>query len=152
MVEDEVASFDNTVAGKAGVMHRLAGGFAVVKLSKAPAAARGVSARVLDHELDTVLGWPRHERLSAAKGFAAFLQRVVAPGEAGHNCAVRVRKLLVPRGLERYVVAQNGAQVVEAAFLVSHGDQPPLAVPGGNFYAEEGRCIVFGMPCCERQG
>src|SRR5882672_10284889 len=42
MVEDKVASFDDRVAGKAGVVHRLAGGFAVVKLSKPPAAGRGV--------------------------------------------------------------------------------------------------------------
>src|SRR5262245_46078552 len=32
-VEDKVASFDGLVAGKAGVVHRLVGGFAVVKVS-----------------------------------------------------------------------------------------------------------------------
>jgi uncharacterized protein (DUF1330 family) len=41
-VEDEVASLDDLVAGKAGVVHRLAGGFAAVKLSEPPAAGRGV--------------------------------------------------------------------------------------------------------------
>jgi hypothetical protein len=41
-VEDKVASFDGLVARKAGVVHRLAGGFAVVKLSVLPAAGRGV--------------------------------------------------------------------------------------------------------------
>jgi hypothetical protein len=41
-VEDKVASFDGRVAGKAGVVHPLAGGFAVVKLSEPPAAGRGV--------------------------------------------------------------------------------------------------------------
>src|SRR5260370_22170198 len=41
-VEDKVPSFDGLVAGKAGVMHRLVGGFAVVKLSEPPAAGRGV--------------------------------------------------------------------------------------------------------------
>src|SRR5262249_18850022 len=39
-VEDEVASLDGLVAGKAGVVHRLAGGFAAVKLSEPPAAGR----------------------------------------------------------------------------------------------------------------
>jgi hypothetical protein len=41
-VEDKVASFDGLVAGKAGVVHRLVGGFAVVKVSEPPAAGRGV--------------------------------------------------------------------------------------------------------------
>src|SRR5687767_10068924 len=40
--EDEVASFDSMVAGKAGVEHRLVGGFAVVELSEPPAARRRV--------------------------------------------------------------------------------------------------------------
>src|SRR5262245_17436455 len=50
-VEDKVARFDDLVAGKAGVVRRLAGGFAVVELSETPAARGGVFARVLDHEL-----------------------------------------------------------------------------------------------------
>src|SRR5262249_45596450 len=41
-VEDKVASLDDLVAGKAGVVHRLAGGFAAVRLSEPPAAGRGV--------------------------------------------------------------------------------------------------------------
>ena len=112
MVEDKVASFDDRVAGKAGVVHRLVGGFAVVKLSEPPAAGRGVFSRVLDHELNPVLGRPGHERLGMAKGFAALLQRVVTPGEPGNDCAIRERKLPFPGGLDRYVVAQNGPQIV----------------------------------------
>jgi len=34
-VENNVAGFDDLVAGKAGVVHRFVGGFAVVKLSEA---------------------------------------------------------------------------------------------------------------------
>ena len=43
-VEDKVASFDDRVAGKAGVLHRRVGRFAVVKLSETPAACRGIFA------------------------------------------------------------------------------------------------------------
>src|SRR5262245_52555349 len=40
--EDKVASLDGLVARKAGVVHRLVGGFAVVEVSEPPAAGRGV--------------------------------------------------------------------------------------------------------------
>jgi hypothetical protein len=40
--EDKVANFGGLVARKAGVVHRLVGGFAVVKLSEPPATGRGV--------------------------------------------------------------------------------------------------------------
>ena len=41
-VEDKVARLGDLVAGKAGVVHRLAGGFAIVKVSEPPTAGRGV--------------------------------------------------------------------------------------------------------------
>ena len=41
-VEDEVAGFDDLMAGKAGIVHRLTGGLAVVKVGEPPAAGRGV--------------------------------------------------------------------------------------------------------------
>ena len=72
-----------------------------------------------------------------AKGLGASLQRVVAPGEPGNDCAVRERKLPFPVGLDGYIVAQNGAQIVEVAFFVGHGDQPPVAVTGGNLDSED---------------
>src|SRR5512144_1167560 len=97
----EAALVDDRVAGKAGVVHRLVGGFVVVKVSEPPAAGRGV----LDHKLNPVLGWPGHERLETAKGFATFLQRDVIPGEPGNDGAVREWKLPFPVGLDRYVVA-----------------------------------------------
>src|SRR5512147_422455 len=98
----EAALVDDRVAGKAGVVHRLVGGFAVVKVSEPPAAGRGV----LDHKLNPVLGWPGHERLETAKGFATFLQRDVIPGEPGNDGAVREWKLPFPVGLDRYVVVK----------------------------------------------
>jgi hypothetical protein len=109
-------------------VRRLVGGFPVVKLSEPLATGRGVFFRVLDHELNPVLGWPGRERLETAKGFAAFLPRDVTPGELGNDCPVRERKFPFPVGLDRYVVAENGAQIVEVAFFVSHRDQPPVAV------------------------
>ncbi len=41
-VEDKISSLDGRVAGKAGVVHRLTGGFAIVKMGEPPAASRGV--------------------------------------------------------------------------------------------------------------
>jgi len=96
------------VAGKTGFVHRLIGGFAVVKLSEHPAAARGIFSRVLDHKLNPVRGGLGHERLGTAKGFVISLRRDVTPGEPGNDCAVGERKLPFPVGLDRYVVAQNG--------------------------------------------
>ncbi len=49
-----------------------------------------------------------------------------------------------PVGLDRYVIAQNGPQIVEAAFFVGHGDQPPVAVSGGNFDAKDRGAFVIG--------
>src|SRR4029077_15130826 len=87
-----------------------------------------------------------------AKGFAAFLQRIVTPGEPGNDRAVRERKLSFPGSPDRKVVTQNCAQVVEIALFVGHGDQFPVTISGGNFYTEDWRCFVFGMPGRERQG
>jgi hypothetical protein len=39
----------------------------------------------------------------------------------------------------RYVVAQNGAQIIEVAFFVGRGDQPPAAVSGGFWLRRSGR-------------
>jgi hypothetical protein len=46
---------------------------------------------------------------------------------------------------DRYVVAQNGAKIVEVAFFVSHGDQPPVAVPGGNTASEDRASLAIGL-------
>src|SRR6266568_7475126 len=64
-------------------------------------------------------------------------QRDVIPSKPGSDCAVRERKLAFPIGLDRYIVAQNGAKIVEVAFFVGHGDQPPVVVSGGNFDSED---------------
>jgi len=62
---------------------------------------------------------------------------------------VRVRKLPFPGGLDRYVVAQNGAQIVEFAFFVGHGDQPPVAVSGGILTPKIGAASPSACPDAE---
>src|ERR1700738_3080642 len=144
MGEDKVASFDGHVTGKARVVQRLIGGFTVFKLCEPPAARRGVFYGVLDHKL-SVRGGSGHERLGTAKDFVVLLRRDVAPGEPGNDCAVRERKLPFPVGLDRHVIAQNGPQIVEFAFFVGHGDQPPVAVSGGNFDSEDRGSLSIGV-------
>jgi hypothetical protein len=74
--------------------------------------------------------------LATAKGFVVFFRRDVIPGYSGDDCAVRERKLPLPIGLDRFIVAQNRADIVEVAFFVGHGDEPPIAVSGGHFFTK----------------
>src|SRR5580698_82073 len=53
--------------------------------------------------------------------------------QGGNDRAVRVRKLPIPVGLERYIVAQDGAYTVEAPCFMRRGDPSPLAVPVRDF-------------------
>src|SRR5262249_19252514 len=135
--EDEVARFDGLVAGKAGGVHRLVGGCAVVKLREPPTAGRGGFYRVLDHKLHPVLGGPGHERLGTAKDGGVFRRRVITRGEPGNSGAIGERQRPVPVSRDRDVIAKKGAQIVEVAFFVRHGDQPPVAVSGGDGDAKE---------------
>jgi len=79
MREDKVTSFSGLVAREAGSERRRGIRFAVFKLSKPPAARRGVFFRIFYHELNVRDG-PGDERLGAAKGFVVFLRRNVTPG------------------------------------------------------------------------
>src|SRR5258708_7955068 len=63
----------------------------------------------------------------------------------GNDVAI---KLPFPGGLDRYVVAQNGAQIVEVAFFVGHGDQPPLAISGGGFHSGDRSGLSVGWSRC----
>src|SRR5437899_3283393 len=79
----------------------------------------------------------------AAASPARTPQGLRSPRRLGAGPGVTVRKLPFSGGLDRYVVAQNGAQIVEVAFFVGHGDQPPVAVSGGDFDSEDrGRLII----------
>jgi hypothetical protein len=68
--------------------------------------------------------------------------------QSGYDCAVRERKFLFAVGLDRYIVAQNGTQAVEIALFVGHGDQPSVAVSGGDFvYEDLGALSTFLSKC-----
>jgi hypothetical protein len=97
---------------------------------------RGVLFGVLDHKLN-VRGRPGNERLGAAEDFVVFVRRGVSPVHGGNDCAVREGKLPFPIGLDCYIVAQLGAQTVEVAGFVGHGDHRPVAVAGGHFGYED---------------
>jgi hypothetical protein len=91
---------------KAGIVHRLRGAFAVVKLSEPPA-------------------------------------------EPGNDCATGERRFSFPVGLDRNVVAQIGAQIVEVAFFLGHGDQPPVAVSERDFDSEDRGDLSIGLIICK---
>ena len=67
-----------------------------------------------------------------------FLRVCQTPHEQDAG-VVGERRLPFPLGLDRYIVAQNGTYIVEIAFIVGHGDQPPVAVSGGKV-ASGNRC------------
>src|ERR1700733_7003747 len=52
----------------------------------------------------------------------------------------------LPGGLDRYVVAENGADIVEATFFVSHGNQSPVAAFGRDFAAKDWRASSPDRP------
>ena len=147
MSEDKVASFGRLVAGKAVLRHHV-DGFTIAKLSEPPAAGRGVFSRVFDHELN-VRGQAGDERLGMAKDFIIFLRRDITPREPGNNCAVRERKCSISIRLDRYVVAENGAYIVETALFMGYGNQSPIAVTRWKFAAEDKSAPVIGARCRE---
>src|SRR4051812_28352760 len=63
--EDEVPELRRLVARETGFVRCFIRGLAVVELSKPPAAGRGVSHRILNHELDSILGRSCDEGLRA---------------------------------------------------------------------------------------
>src|ERR1700722_8219241 len=142
--EDKVTVFGKRMAGKAGRLHRRIGGFAVLELCEPPAARRGVLSRVLDVELN-VDGGTGDKRLGMAEDFVVFGRRNVTPGESDNYCAVRIRQLSLPEGLDGYVVAENDAKVIVAAGFVGHGDDSPVAVSGRNFDSEDRRSLFRRM-------
>jgi hypothetical protein len=90
----------------------------------------------------------RHERLETAQDFAAFLQRDGNPFEPGNDCGIGDRRFSFPVGLDRNVVAQIGAQIVEVAFFLGHGDQPAVAVSERDFDSEDRGDLSIGLIFC----
>jgi hypothetical protein len=110
MREDEVASLGLIVAGETGFHGCRGRGFAVYESSEPPAARRGVLGGVFDHKLN-VRGGARDERLGLAKDLVVFRRRDVTIVQSSNDRAVRVWKLALAVGLDRHIVAQNGANL-----------------------------------------
>src|SRR5712691_6688999 len=93
-----------------------------------------------------------HERLITTKDLVVFLGRNVTIVQSGNDCAVREQELPFAVSLDRDIVAQNGSKTVKVAFFVGHGDQPPVAVSGGNFGYEDRRGFLSrGVSRCPRR-
>src|SRR6185436_2511481 len=139
------------MAGEASFHQCPVNWFAVaVEVTEPPTSSRGVLLGVLDHKLN--VRWrPGNERLGTAKDFVVFLRRDVTIVQSCNDCALRERKLPFPVGLDRYIITQNGSETVEVAFFVGHGDQPPVAVSGGNFGYEDRGGLLIGVSRCGRR-
>jgi hypothetical protein len=66
--------------------------------------------------------------------------------QSSNDCAVRVRELAFTEGVERYIVAQHGAQTVEVACFMGRGDPLPVAVPVRDFGNEDGCGLPSACP------
>src|SRR5262245_4799131 len=110
------------MAWEAALHGCLVGRFAVLTEGRVSPTADGrVFFRILDHELQVgIRGRASHERLVTAKGFVVFLRGDVAPGDSAYDSTFRERKLALPIRLDRYVVPENGANIIEVASFVGH--------------------------------
>src|SRR5271165_581143 len=135
--EDIVAILHRRVAGEAGLVQRLVARLSAFKVSESPAARRGVLLCVFNHELN-IHGGPDYERLRAGEwagqDFIVVFRRNASPMNSGNNGAVWERDRSFLKGLDRYIVAELGAQLVGLAWYqeLGHGDQFPIAVSGGD--------------------
>src|SRR5215469_17199754 len=144
MCEDQIGQYGLLVAGEAGLHKRGIARLAIgVEVSEPPATRCGVLGCVLDHKLN-IRGLARDKRLGTAKDSVIFLGRGVSVMQSGNDRAVWEWKFPVPKGFDRYTVAQNGTQTIEVAPLMRHGDEPPVAVSGGNL-GNKDRGLLFGM-------
>jgi TolB-like protein/Flp pilus assembly protein TadD len=71
--------------------------------------------------------------------------------QRSNDSAVRERELPIPVGLERYLVAQDGAYTVEVACFMGRGDPFPVAVPVRDF-GNEGRAPTRVSCCRGKEG
>src|ERR1700722_10034896 len=132
---------------KTGLGLRLVYRFTVCELTKSPASGCGVPFRILDHELH--VSWrPGNERLLTTKDFVVLLGRNVFPSQTGNNCSIWKWKLCFPKSLDRLIVAQDGANIVEIACLVGYGDQFPVPVSSRNSYLVVRRSFFVGVSSC----
>src|SRR5690349_15197986 len=132
--EEEIPSLDRLVAGIAGRHLRLGRRLSVlVELGVSPASRRGVFPGVLDHELEVPVGRVAgHPGLLAAEDLVVLLGRRELPSDPRDDRAVRERQRLVAIRLDRDVVAEDRADVVQRPGLVGDRHEPPVAVALGN--------------------
>src|SRR5258708_18134061 len=142
--KDEIVVFHvGRMAGETffvlGLAHRLA----VDELAEAPAACRGVSVRVFDHEL--------HRRGRAGDEDAVELgRRHMRPRELGQDRPIREGERAGPIRRHRDRVAEDAAQLVKAR-RVRGGDQLPLPVSGRDLDPEDRRGLVVRSSGRERE-
>src|SRR3954469_24158297 len=138
------------MAGEACLHQSLAAiGLAVFKLTVAPAARVGVFLRILDTEL-SVCGGSGDEGLGLPEDGVVFVRGDVFPSQSSDDRAVREGARSIFIGLDRDVVSENGAKIVEAACFVSHADHLPVAIAGRYPDAENGRGLVVAASGGER--
>src|SRR5437868_5942754 len=161
--EDKVVIFGRRVAGKAGLVHGFAIGLAVGELRKSPASGRGIFLRILDHELNVARragDGGRGEKLSdlllrhalllgsGAEGLVVFLRCHLVIGEAGDDGAIGERTRTVPIGLDRDVIAELDAQIVERCAYLRKRNHAPVAIPVGKFDAVDRGDVTLSLTKC----
>jgi hypothetical protein len=113
---------------KARAEHRLVRELSVLEVAIAPATGRSILLRVFDHELKSVLRRTRDVRLSATERAVVLLGRENRPGQARDDRTFGERELPLAVRLDCDLVAENGPNVVELAFLTGDRDQLPVSV------------------------
>src|ERR1700732_4860857 len=112
--EDIVAIFGRHVTGVASSMLRCISRLPVlIKLSVPPPAGCGIFLGVLDHELQVPSrGGTGDKGLIAAKDLVVLFGRYVIPRESSNYSTVRERLLALAIAFDRYIVAQNGSNII----------------------------------------
>jgi hypothetical protein len=98
-------------------VRRLVRRFAVPEISKPPTSGPSVLCRVLNHDLHIHKG-SGNKGLNAAKYLVVFIRGNAVPVQRNNDCSVRERKLSFAVSIDRYIVAQGGALLVEVTFLL----------------------------------
>src|SRR5262249_21093220 len=71
-------------------------------------------------------------------------------GYSANDRAFRERKVAFPICLDRYVVPDNGANIVEITRFVGHRDHLPVTISGGYFRDEDGRALFHSGSVIDR--
>jgi len=117
--ENKVASLNRLVAGITALHRRFVSRFAVLTEGRvSPTASRRILLRVLDHELQVESVGAPATKIGHGQRSCCFPPTRRGSRLFGQRCTFRKWKLALPIRLDRYVVSQNGANVVEVACFV----------------------------------